>query len=186
VNVWPAWLSCSCQHLSIFVVQIERIKTSCARVYTSGDKDTHNYLQHMLAILNASSWRRRGIANMNNDALAEAALAEITRFLLAGQKIHAIKVYRELTGSSLSEAKEALDRLESVLRLGGNLQAEFALLGGAVSMDTQGTLSAEIGQLLAQHKKIQAIKLYRERTGAGLNEARTAVDQVEARMRTGL
>lgn len=127
---------------------------------------------------------KRGIANMSNESLAEAALAEITRLLTSGQKIHAIKVYRELTGSSLSEAKEALDRLEGVIRLGGNLQSEFALLGGAVSMGTQGALTAEIGQLLARDQKIQAIKLYRERTGAGLGEAKNAVERVEMQIRT--
>lgn len=121
---------------------------------------------------------------MENDALAEAALAEITRLLASGQKLHAIKVYRELTGSSLSEAKEALDRLEGVIRLGGDLQSEFALLGGAVNMGTQGALTAEIGQLLARGKKIQAIKLYRERTGAGLDEAKNAVDRIEVMIRT--
>lgn len=153
------------------MVQIDRMKTSGALVYTR-------------VAVSSNGSKEREKMNMNNEPLAEAALAEITRLLLAGQKLHAIKVYRELTGSSLSEAKEALDRLEGVIRLGGDLQSEFALLGGAVSTGTQGALTAEIGQLLARGKKIQAIKLYRERTGASLDEAKNAVDRVEMLIRT--
>ncbi|MGB6179638.1 MAG: hypothetical protein WBF79_00180 [Rhodococcus sp. (in: high G+C Gram-positive bacteria)] len=38
---------------------------------------------------------------------------------------------------------------------------------------------AEIHRLLADHKKIQAIKIYREQTGAGLRDAKVAVESLE-------
>ena len=38
---------------------------------------------------------------------------------------------------------------------------------------------ADIITLLRMNKKIDAIKLYRQRTGAGLAEAKNAVDQME-------
>ncbi|EPD56180.1 MULTISPECIES: ribosomal protein L7/L12 [Streptomyces] len=38
--------------------------------------------------------------------------------------------------------------------------------------------SAEIDALLREGKKIQAIKVYREATGAGLKEAKEAVDRL--------
>ena len=38
---------------------------------------------------------------------------------------------------------------------------------------------ADIIALLSMNKKIEAIKLYRQRTGVGLAEAKNAVDQME-------
>jgi len=38
---------------------------------------------------------------------------------------------------------------------------------------------ADIIALLSMNKKIEAIKLYRQRTGVGLAEAKNAVDQIE-------
>ncbi|HEV3004789.1 MAG TPA: zinc-ribbon domain-containing protein [Pirellulales bacterium] len=42
-----------------------------------------------------------------------------------------------------------------------------------------GELDEQISQLLHQGHKIQAIRLYRERTGAGLAEAKQAVEQMQ-------
>lgn len=42
---------------------------------------------------------------------------------------------------------------------------------------------ATYSRLIADGKKIMAIKEYRERTGAGLSEAKTAIDEIEQRMR---
>ena len=44
---------------------------------------------------------------------------------------------------------------------------------------------AEVLGLLQQGKKIQAIKMYRERTGLGLKEAKTAIDRLEAEQAIG-
>ena len=43
--------------------------------------------------------------------------ARIIEFLKKGQKIEAIKVYRELTNTSLAEAKQAVERIEASLGL---------------------------------------------------------------------
>lgn len=43
--------------------------------------------------------------------LHAAALREIEPLVKAGQKIEAIKVYRELTGVGLAEAKDAVEKL---------------------------------------------------------------------------
>ncbi|REK88826.1 hypothetical protein DY245_19355 [Streptomyces inhibens] len=40
----------------------------------------------------------------------DARMAEIDELLAQGKKIQAIKVHRELTGSGLAEAKEAVER----------------------------------------------------------------------------
>src|SRR5688572_17851129 len=41
----------------------------------------------------------------------------------------------------------------------------------------------EVRQLIQQHRKIEAIKIVRERTGLGLKEAKDAVEELERRMR---
>lgn len=46
-----------------------------------------------------------------------------------------------------------------------------------------GTRRREIEQLLAQRRKIEAIKLYREATGVGLKDAKDAVEALEAGQR---
>lgn len=40
----------------------------------------------------------------------DARMAEIDQLLIQGKKIQAIKVHREVTGSGLAEAKEAVER----------------------------------------------------------------------------
>ena len=46
----------------------------------------------------------------------EEQTREITDALLKGQKIHAIKIYRDATGEGLKEAKEFIEKLTAVLR----------------------------------------------------------------------
>jgi hypothetical protein len=48
--------------------------------------------------------------------IPEATLAEIKEALFRGQKLQAIKLYREYTETGLAEAKTALDELEAELR----------------------------------------------------------------------
>jgi ribosomal protein L7/L12 len=95
----------------------------------------------------------------------ETAFEDRIRSLLAdGQKIEAIKLYREHTGAGLAEAKGAVEALEQ----GEPLPKRPA----------SGDSSAEwdVVALLEQGRKIEAIKLYRERTGVGLKQAKEAVE----------
>jgi hypothetical protein len=48
--------------------------------------------------------------------LTDAGIAQISSALYAGQKIAAIKMYREATGAGLTEAKEAVELIERTLR----------------------------------------------------------------------
>jgi hypothetical protein len=50
----------------------------------------------------------------------------------------------------------------------------------AAGAATGPDFNVEVGQLLAAGHKIQAIKLVRERTGAGLSQAKTYVETIEA------
>ena len=47
--------------------------------------------------------------------LSEDHVRQITECLLAGQKIQAIKLYREATGEGLKEAKEFIESLTATL-----------------------------------------------------------------------
>jgi ribosomal protein L7/L12 len=116
------------------------------------------------------SWEQTGAVPdliMSMDAPPAANLEEVHRLMLQGQKIQAIKVYRELSGVGLKEAKDYVDALESGRPLAA---AKPAPIGG-------GDL-AEVHTLALQGQKIQAIKLYRELTGAGLKEAKDYVDSL--------
>jgi len=46
-------------------------------------------------------------------------------------------------------------------------------------VDPWPQVSGEIGELVRQGRKIEAIKLYREQTGAGLKEAKDRVEEME-------
>lgn len=101
-------------------------------------------------------------------AQREAILAEVK----AGNKIEAIKLCREATGMGLAEAKDFVERLET------SPDAQLA------PAPETGALSG-VADLLFAGQKIDAIKLYREQVkpGAGLAEAKEAVEQLEAGLR---
>jgi large subunit ribosomal protein L7/L12 len=86
------------------------------------------------------------------------------RSLLAeGRKIEAIKVYREATGAGLKEAKDAVEAINRGIEL-------------STPVDGGDDVEGQLLSLLGRGEKIQAIKLYREATGAGLKEAKDAVE----------
>jgi ribosomal protein L7/L12 len=100
-------------------------------------------------------------------------LDELQRLVQAKQKLQAIKYYRETTGVGLKEAKEAVDRIATRLKV-------------PIANETtskQSTLDPdELQRLIRAKQKIQAIKYYRETTGVGLKEAKEAVDWLEAQI----
>jgi large subunit ribosomal protein L7/L12 len=96
-------------------------------------------------------------------------LEERLRSLLAeGRKIEAIKVYREATGAGLAEAKDAVEALEAGQKL-----------PSSAVFDQES--EKDIVALLEQGQKIEAIRIYREKTGAGLKEAKDAVEALAAK-----
>lgn len=91
----------------------------------------------------------------------------------AGRKIEAIKRYRELTGLGLRDAKEAIEAYEREGTL--SLPAKSSLL--------RQVHDSEIEQQIRSGHLIDAIKLYREKNGVGLKEAKDAVEAWRNRMR---
>jgi hypothetical protein len=51
-----------------------------------------------------------------NTSIPEKQLTPISEALFRGQKIEAIKLYREATGAGLAEAKTAVEKLEEDIR----------------------------------------------------------------------
>jgi ribosomal protein L7/L12 len=99
---------------------------------------------------------------------------EIERLVRAGKKIEAIRSWRERHGSGLREAKAAVDRLEPR----GNL------VPPAMSDEpSRQVTDSDIEVQLRTGNILNAIKLYREKTGVGLREAKDAVDTMRHRMR---
>lgn len=72
---------------------------------------------------------------------------------------------------------EQLDRIEEKLDL------IIKHLGIQQGSNAPATEDFELQQLLSSGRKIQAIKRYRELTGAGLKDAKNAVEKLEAKLR---
>lgn len=106
------------------------------------------------------------------DEMTPDQRAEILAAIEAGKKIDAIKLYRNATGSNLVDAKFFVETLK------------YALATGTVpeGLSDPATLAQEqIGQiveLLHAGKKIDAIKIYRQATGADLKAAKESVEAI--------
>lgn len=102
--------------------------------------------------------------------LPESERPAIVALLARGSKLEAIKRVRELTGLGLKEAKDMVEAWD----VGGALPA----LPAATPATPRGDM-AEVRAILFGGNKIAAIKRYREITGAGLKEAKDAVERME-------
>jgi len=85
-----------------------------------------------------------------------------------GNKIEAVKVYKGHTGSSLKDAKDAVEALQRSDSL-------------ARSAETDADWEAEVLRLLRQGEKIKAVKLYRNRTGSTLFDSKQTVEEIAER-----
>lgn len=96
--------------------------------------------------------------------------AEVLRIARDSGKIDAIKHYREVTGAGLAEAKDAVE----------------AMLAGRAASRSGPTSSAdqEVLTIVRNQGKIAAIKRYRDLTGCGLREAKSAVEGLMAKTGT--
>jgi ribosomal protein L7/L12 len=94
--------------------------------------------------------------------------SRVRSLMAEGQKIEAIKLYRERTGAGLKESKDAVEAIQ---------RGQSAPAVPASDRDFE----AELVALLERGQKIGAIKLYRERTGVGLKDAKDAVESLAER-----
>ena len=96
---------------------------------------------------------------------------EVRRLLDSGNKIQAIKVYREHTGVGLAEAKDAVEAFAA----GSDLADSPP--GDRIPVDDP-ELVDEVKELIGQGDPLLAVKLVRERTGRSLKESKEIVDQI--------
>lgn len=119
--------------------------------------------------------------------LTPQVVAEIDRLIGAGQKIHAIKLFRGATGVGLKEAKDRVEHWSISttaphLAAVSNASAAYSSITPTThtpasvraSLPTQ--VAAEIDRLVAGNQQIVAIKMVREQTGLGLRESKNIVD----------
>jgi len=125
------------------------------------------YCPHCGAAINSNEGASRGEEEGSKER-------ELRSLLQQGRKIEAIKLYRELTGAGLAEAKHAMDAMLADTNLRMPLP-EPASSGEALDVE------AELLRLLHEGQKIEAIKRYREWSGAGLKDAKDAVEALAAR-----
>jgi ribosomal protein L7/L12 len=92
------------------------------------------------------------------------------------QLLNAIQFYQQATGVSLAEARAAIEEMA---------RNELVKPPDSVRDYDNPVLESKIKSLLSKNKKIDAIKIYREEYGIGLNEARSAVERIEASMLSG-
>jgi ribosomal protein L7/L12 len=107
-------------------------------------------------------------------AISVAQEQQLKEMAAKGNKIAAIALYREITGVGLKEAKDAVEAIT---------------VGAPANVPTSSQDSApdpflenRIKRLLAERKKIEAVKAYREAYHCGLKEAKDAVDLIQAEM----
>ncbi len=105
------------------------------------------------------------------DAAQQADVDPLMDLVRSGKKIEAIKIYRQRMGVGLKEAKDAIEALE---------RGEPVPVPPAVSKTFAESDVRDFVSLLRQGKMIAAIKLYREKTGVGLAEAKVAVETLAA------
>jgi ribosomal protein L7/L12 len=91
---------------------------------------------------------------------------ELRALIESGQKIEAIKRYREMTGAGLAEAKEAVEAIER----------RAAPLMPAEGRSSDPDFERKLRTLLDHGEFIQAIRYYREQRKTGLKQAKDAVE----------
>lgn len=107
-------------------------------------------------------------------ARRRGARVESPEVLLArGERLEAIRRYRELTGASLADAKRAVEQLAAGRP--APLPAKQLVL--------REVHDSEIEAQIRSGALLDAITLYREKTGVGLKEAKDAVEAWRNRLR---
>lgn len=120
------------------------------------------------------------LSRMSPNLTPEQFLA-ISAEMRQGNKIQAVKLYREATGCGLAEAKNAVESMEA----GFSHSTEAAELPPTFRSGLTPELRSKVLAALRAKKKIEAIKNYREATGLGLAESKDAVEAMEGEARQG-
>ena len=118
---------------------------------------------------------------MSEFELPDAVSRQIAEAVAGGRKIEAIKIYRGATGASLKESKEYVD----ALALGRTPTPSPRQTAPAGPTEASAETNRRIVEALRDGRKIDAIKIHREATGAVLKESKEYVESLETRSRSG-
>lgn len=97
--------------------------------------------------------------------------AEIQALMTQNKKISAIKKFRKYTGLGLKESKDYVEALSQHKAA----WPDVPLKGGITP-----ELKKELKNLISDNRKIEAIRLLRERSGLGLKQAKEYIDELES------
>ena len=112
-------------------------------------------------------------------SLTSAQKEELLGLIHHGQKIIAVKRYREITGVGLQEALYAVTRLAEVEASGGGTRTEASVhvpSPSAIGPKRLKEAEAAAMDALRAGNVMEAAKRYRQHTRVGLKEAKDAVD----------
>jgi ribosomal protein L7/L12 len=104
-------------------------------------------------------------------------LGQLKHLVRNGQKAEAVELYQEVFGVGHHEALAAVERMAAG---GPMVVASRTSETPGVANDTSATQMAEALRLALSGDKLEAIKVYRAATGANLQEAKDAVEQMAA------
>lgn len=108
--------------------------------------------------------------------LTDEQLEEVRAAMEAGNKLEAIRVFRDATGKSLPEAKQYVEKLFT--------RSEDCSIERNEEFDTglDEELLTKISNAIIAGKQIEAIKIYRDATGKNLHEAKKFVVHLSSRL----
>ncbi len=104
--------------------------------------------------------------------IPEHVMDAILQQLLSGNKLEAVKLYKDQTQSSLAEAKAAIEGLSATIAQ------------PAVQVFNDSSMESELEQLIYSRQKLAAVKLYRERHSVSLLDAKHAVEKLTEELQT--
>lgn len=114
--------------------------------------------------------------------------AQCIAHIQAGEKLQAVKVYKEAKGVSLAEAKDVIDRLAEKLNEDNTNQYEISNVeqtthSNHTTQESNNSLEEKCLELIKSGNVLQAVKLYKDESGAGLKEAKDMIDSMVARLK---
>lgn len=107
--------------------------------------------------------------------LSKEQKRELQRLIASGDKLEAIKQFRNMADVGLAEAKSFIENLES----GGHRSAAHEETPGNIRQAEQAALAA-----IKQGNLVEAIKRYQQHSKVGLKQAKDAIDALSIMHRT--
>lgn len=106
----------------------------------------------------------------------------VRNLVKAGRTLEAIRAYREQTGAELNDALAAVDSIQHQLASDDAVQPQADRSLGNDTFILQGP---DVETLLRGGHKLDAIRVYRQQTGASLKDATHEINELEKNLGLG-